>query len=193
MGIMTALDTRKPASDLLERMMAVAVKDKPTVTTKGKVLGRLTDGVTVRPLPTHADVRGSVMELIDDRWGYPDPIGSAYVCTIRPGVVKGWSIHLGHQDRYALIAGEMEVVLFDPRPDSPTFNEVCRIVMSDQHRCLVNIPINIWHADHNIGTEDVIFLNFPTEPYNYEDSDKYRLPIDTDLIPHSFGSKATGW
>jgi dTDP-4-dehydrorhamnose 3,5-epimerase len=35
-------------------------------------------------------------------------------------------------------------------------------------------------------------VNFPTIPYDHADPDKYRLPIDTTLIPFSFGS-AHGW
>ena len=88
--------------------------------------------------------------------------------------------------------GVMELVLFDPRPDSPTCGEVCRIVLSEQNRCLVNVPRNVWHADHNIGTTDAVVVNFPTIAYDHANPDKYRLPLDTDLIPHSFGD-AKGW
>ena len=58
--------------------------------------------------------------------------------------------------------GVMELVLFDPRPESPTCGEVCRIVLSEHNRCLVNVPRNVWHADHNIGATDVVVVNFPT-------------------------------
>jgi dTDP-4-dehydrorhamnose 3,5-epimerase len=56
----------------------------------------------------------------------------------------------------------------------------------------VNIPRFVWHADRNIGTSDVIVINFPTMQYDHAKPDKYRLPIDTDLIPHDFGP-AKGW
>jgi dTDP-4-dehydrorhamnose 3,5-epimerase len=112
--------------------------------------------------------------------------------TIRPGCAKGWNLHRENEDRYAIIKGEMELVLFDPRSDSPTCGEVCRIVMSEYHRCLVNVPRNVWHADHNIGTTDVVVINFPTAPYDHANPDKYRLPLDTKLIPHSFNG-AVGW
>jgi dTDP-4-dehydrorhamnose 3,5-epimerase len=107
-------------------------------------------------------------------------------------VVKGWSLHREHEDRYTIIAGEMDLVLFDPRPDSPTCGEVCRITLSERQRCLVNIPTFVWHADHNIGVTDVVFVNFPTRPYEHASPDKYRLPIGTPLIPYSFGPNARG-
>lgn len=173
-------------------MLAAARRDQQMATPEGEPVRRLTEGVRIRPLPMHIDERGSVCEIFDPRWGWhPDPMVFAYVFTIRPGVVKGWNLHRDHEDRYALVQGDMELVLYDPRPDSSTAGEVCRIALSGQQRCLVNVPRNVWHADHNIGTTDVLVVNFPTIQYDHASPDKYRLPLDTDLIPHSFGN-ATG-
>jgi dTDP-4-dehydrorhamnose 3,5-epimerase len=178
---------------LLDQTLAVATRDRQMVTPTGERIGRLTHGVTVRPLKTIADARGSIVELYDPRWGHhPDPMVFAYTFSIRPGVVKGWNLHREHEDRYALLQGVMELVLYDPRPESPTCGDVCRLVLSEHQRALVNVPRNVWHADHNIGSSDVVVINFPTAAYDHANPDKYRLPIGTDLIPHSFGD-ATGW
>jgi dTDP-4-dehydrorhamnose 3,5-epimerase len=180
-------------TSLLATTLEAAVRDSHQANPDGTLTRRLTAGVQVRPLPSHADARGTVCELFDPRWNWhPDPIVFSYFFTIRPGVVKGWNLHREHEDRYALIAGEMELVLFDPRPESPTHGEVCKITLSDRQRCIVNVPRNVWHADHNIGTTDVIVVNYPTMAYDHRNPDKYRLPLHTPLIPYSFGN-ATGW
>ena len=184
---------RMPDRSLLDRTLAAAKRDQQMVTSDGEPVRRLLHGVTVRPIATHVDARGSVAELFDPRWGWSsDPLVFAYMFTIRPGMMKGWNLHREHEDRYALIAGDLEVVLFDPRPDSPTCGEVCRIVMSDKARCIVNIPVNVWHADRNVGAVDALVVNFPTKAYDHEHPDKYRLPIDTDLIPFRFAD-SKGW
>ena len=59
-------------------------------------------------------------------------------------------------------------------------------------RRLVNVPENVWHADHNIGSTDALVVNFPTIQYDHNSPDKYRLPIDTPLIPHDFGGAKGG-
>ncbi|MEI8366558.1 MAG: dTDP-4-dehydrorhamnose 3,5-epimerase family protein [Parachlamydiaceae bacterium] len=178
---------------LLDTMLSAAVCDKATVTPEGTSLRRLTHGVTLRKLVTHTDERGTVTELFDPRWGFhSDPLIFVYTFTIRPKVVKGWSLHRRHEDRYAILQGEMELVLFDPRPESPTYREVCRIVLSERDRCIINVPINVWHADHNIGDRDVLVVNFPTIQYDHNAPDKWRLPIDTPLIPYKFPSSVTG-
>lgn len=121
-------------------------------TPEGTPVRRLTEGVRIRPLPIHTDSRGSVCELFDIRWDWHDePLVFAYMFTIRPGVVKGWNLHKEHEDRYALVQGEMDLVLFDPRPESGTYGQTCRLTLTASQRCIVNVPRNVWHADHNIG------------------------------------------
>jgi dTDP-4-dehydrorhamnose 3,5-epimerase len=181
------------ARSILDLTLAAATRDRQLATPEGQSVGRLTDGVRIKPLTTHADARGSVIEMFDPRWNWhTDPIVFAYACTIRPGTVKGWNLHRQHEDRYAVLLGEMELVLFDPRPESPTCGEVCRIIVSENNRSLILVPRNVWHADQNIGATDVLLVNFPTLAYDHANPDKYRLPLDTDLIPHSFGN-AKGW
>ncbi len=180
-------------TDLLETTLAAAKRDAAMVSSAGVPKQSLTEGVVFRPSPTHADARGSVFELFDLRWNWhPDPLVFAYTFTIRPGFVKGWNLHKEHEDRYCVLLGEMELVLFDPRPESTTCGQVCRIVLSERNRGIVNVPRNVWHADHNIGTSDVVVVNFPTMAYDHGNPDKYRLPIDSDLIPYRFPG-ARGW
>ena len=185
--------TRNTTQSILDVTMAAAVRDRQMAAPDGSRMGRLIDGMRIKPLTTHADARGSITELYDPRWNWHEaPLVFAYTFSIRPGFVKGWNLHREHEDRYTVLQGEMEIVLFDPRPESPTCGDVCRVVMSEHHRSLVNIPRYVWHADHNIGTKDVVAVNFPTSPYEHANPDKYRLPLDTDLIPYSFGD-AKGW
>lgn len=168
-------------------------KDPPLVTSKGEPLVRLPAGVNFRPAITHLDARGSVCELFDPRWQWhADPLVFVYMFTLRPGMVKGWGLHKKHDDRYFVLAGEMEIVFYDARPGSPTVNQVSSFVLSQYNRGLLNIPAGIWHANRNLGEKDVICVNFPTQPYQHDDPDKYRLPLDTDQIPYKF-ENLSGW
>ena len=192
---MTIKNTSEAArsGSILERTLAAATRDRSTVTPTGEPLRRLTEGVKIREARTLSDERGSVVEIFDQRWGWhAASVASLHCFTIRPGYVKGWGLHESHEDRYFVLAGEMELVLFDPRPNSTTYGQICKIFMSGGNRCLVNIPSCVWHADHNIGTTDVVVIDMPTVPYDHANPDKYRLPIDTPLIPYSFGA-ARGW
>jgi dTDP-4-dehydrorhamnose 3,5-epimerase len=169
------------------------VPDRQTVTPDGEPVDELVHGMSVRDVVTHTDDRGTVFELFDLRWEWhPDPVVFSYVFTIRPGVVKGWGLHRRHEDRYALLFGELELVLYDAREDSPTHGLVSKVMLSEHRRRVVNIPAGVWHADRNIGARDAVVVNFPTIPYDHAAPDKERLPLDTPLIPYSFAA-GRGW
>ena len=55
---------------LLEKTLGAAVRDRQTVSADGKNVGGLIDGMSFREIPTHADVRGSIVEIFDQRWNW---------------------------------------------------------------------------------------------------------------------------
>lgn len=173
--------------------MSQIKKDDQTVTPEGKELKKLPDGVKFKEIPTHVDDRGSVVEMFDERWDWPvDPLVFAYCYTVRPGKIKGWGMHKKHEDRYFILFGELEVVLYDARPKSSTRGLVAKIYLTEKNRRLMNIPPGIWHASHNIGDRDAMVVNFPTIGYRHDSPDKYRLPVNTKKIPYSFDTPR-GW
>jgi dTDP-4-dehydrorhamnose 3,5-epimerase len=159
----------------------------------GAELARLPEGVYFRDCVTHVDDRGSLFEGYDSRWDWhPEPLVYSYFVTIRPGVIKGWALHRLHSDRYFIIQGEMEVLLYDDRPDSPTRGVFAKVYLTHLRRRLMTIPPGVWHADHNVGQSDVLLANYPTQPYDHKNPDKYRLPLNNDLIPYKFDNPK-GW
>jgi len=174
-------------------MPAEPIPDRATVNAAGESLAPLPEGVTFRRAVTQLDDRGSVCEMYDPRWQWhPEPLVFVYMFTLRPGKVKGWGLHKLHEDRYFVLLGEMQVVMYDVRPDSRTHGQISRIVLSQYDRGLLNIPAGIWHANKNIGSKDAVVVNFPTRPYDHEHPDKYRLPLDTNEIPYKFEG-VSGW
>ena len=104
------------APSLLDVTLASASRDRQLATPEGLRVARLTDGVHIKPLTTHVDARGSIVELFDPRWGWhPDPLVFAYTFTIRPGIVKGWNLHREHEDRYASTSWRMTAPFRAPK------------------------------------------------------------------------------
>lgn len=162
--------------------------DVQTVDGSGRRIHGVIDGVEVKPIRPHVDQRGSLVELInfeDPFWR--EPIVYSYSLTIKPGRIKGWGMHLRQVDRHALHTGELRLVLFDARTDSPTHGAIQVVCLSDEAKGLVRIPAGVWHAAQNIGDTLVHVTNFPTIAYNRNDPDKQLLPLDTDEIPFEFG------
>ena len=162
-----------------------ASKDAATVTAEGTSLQELIDGVQINRRPTLADERGTVCEIYDLRWGLTDePLVYAYHVTIRPGQIKGWVLHRIQTDRLFVYDGVARIVLYDARADSASFGRVNVFYFGSHDRALVFIPPGVYHALQNVGDRDAAFVNLPTEPYQHDDPDKYRLPLDNDVIPY---------
>ncbi|HZQ05051.1 MAG TPA: dTDP-4-dehydrorhamnose 3,5-epimerase family protein [Anaerolineae bacterium] len=174
--------------------MQTNLKREPqSVTAEGKSIAPLIDGVRVRYAVTLPDERGTVCEMYNPAWNFSDePLVYVYQVTIRPGRVKGWAKHLEQDDRLFISQGTLRIALYDDRPDSPTYKMLNVIHLSELNRGLIHIPRGVFHAVQNIGHTDALFVNMPTKAYNHNDPDKYRLPLDNDIIPFRFDN-LLGW
>ena len=162
-------------------------RDVQTVTPAGKPVQEVLEGVRIRPAVTHLDERGSICEMYSPEWGFTEePLVYVYQTTIRPGRVKGWVLHLEQDDRLFFSRGDVKIVLYDARRDSPTFGGLNVHCFGESSRALLRIPRGVYHAIQNVGLTDAVFVNMPTRAYRHEEPDKYRLPLDTDEIPYRF-------
>jgi len=152
------------------------------------------DGVVLNPTTTIGDDRGVILELIDLSQPYwSDGAPYVYMGTCRPHRAKGWGMHQTHTDRYMVLSGEMVLVLYDGREESATFGVVQEFFLTRDGLNQLTIPAGVWHAHLNPTDADLIFANAPTKPYNHADPDKWRLPIDNDMIPYKFKAELLGW
>ena len=186
--------TTETNRNLLELTLEAASRDVETSKIGGVPLApKFLDGMSFRPSTAIHDERGHLTEIFDSRWdGSREAYPQSYISVVMPGVVKGWALHKTHDDRYFIVSGKLLVVTFDPRPESSTYGQINKTILSADKPGLFKIPMFVWHADWNIGTENAVLINLPSVPYNHENPDKYRLPLDTDLIPFTFEG-ATGW
>jgi dTDP-4-dehydrorhamnose 3,5-epimerase len=168
-------------------------KDSVTTMEDGRPIRHLIDGVIIQPAETLADERGTLCQISALALAaHPAPLVYVYQFTIRPGMIKGWHVHYLHDDRIFLSQGSVKVVLFDNRPESPTYRMVNEIYRTEHQRTLMVIPANVYHAHQNVGSTEALFISMPTRPYNHNDPDVYRLPLDTEEIPYSF-ERRIGW
>lgn len=147
------------------------------------------DGVLVKILKVIPDERGRLMEILraDDKAF--EKFGQVYMTTAYPGVVKGWHYHKKQADNMAVVRGMMKIVLYDGREQSPTFGEVNEIFAGNHNPVLVHIPPLVCHGFKCISEEEAIVVNVPTEMYNYETPDEFRLPAHGGEVPYDWTRK----
>jgi dTDP-4-dehydrorhamnose 3,5-epimerase len=144
------------------------------------------EGVTVSSLIPHADSRGSLCELLTTRDGPIEPIVHVYQVTALSGSIRAWVYHRRQDDRLAFVNGYFRVVLYDIRPNSPTFNLLNVFILGCEQPSLLRIPSLVIHGVQNIGDSTSTFLNMPTKAYDPHLPDKCRLPACDPRIPFSF-------
>ena len=144
------------------------------------------EGVKLKPLRVIPDERGRLMEIL--RSDDPDfkKFGQAYMTTNYPGVVKAWHYHKHQIDSVACVKGMVKVALYDNRRDSPTYREVNEFFLGEHNPALLIIPNGVYHGWKCISEGESIVVNLPTELYDYQKPDEYRLPYDTDEIPYDW-------
>ena len=143
-------------------------------------------GVKINKLKVIPDERGRLVELLrcdDDLF---QKFGQVYLTTTYPGVVKAWHLHTRQTDNIVCVRGMIKLVLFDPREDSPTLGEVEQIYLGVHNPLLVQVPPDVYHGWKCISQEEAYMVNCPTEPYDREHPDEYRLPPDTPQIDYDW-------
>ena len=146
-------------------------------------------GTTARTLSLIPDERGYLMEMLRSDWEEFERFGQTYITAVYPGVVKGWHYHKIQTDHFVCVHGMAKVVLYDSRPESPTHGEINEFFMGHLNPILLKIPPGVMHGFKGIGEEMALIVNVPTELYNYDEPDEYRLPADTDEIPYDWSRK----
>ena len=147
------------------------------------------EGVVVKKLRLIPDERGRLMEILRSDDELFIKFGQVYVTTAYPRVVKGWHYHKKQVDNMAVVRGMMKVVLYDNREDSPTFREVNEFFIGEHNPLLIKIPPLVMHGFKCISEQEAIAINCPTEVYNYDNPDEFRVdPHDND-IPYDWSLK----
>ena len=147
------------------------------------------EGVKLKDLKVIPDERGRLMEILRADDELFQKFGQVYMTTAYPGVVKAWHYHKLQTDNMAVIKGMMKIALYDARKDSPTYSEVNEFFLGEHNFKLIQIPKMIYHGFKCISQEEAIVINIPTQPYNREHPDEYRVDPYENNIPYDWRLK----
>ncbi len=147
------------------------------------------EGVKLKDLKVIPDERGRLMEILRADDELFKKFGQVYMTTAYPGVVKAWHYHKLQTDNMTIIKGMMKIVLYDARKDSPTHGEVNEFFLGEHNPKLLQIPKLVYPGCKCISQEEAVVINIPTETYNYEAPDEYRLDPHRNEIPYDWRLK----
>jgi len=146
-------------------------------------------GVTTKQLRVIPDERGYLMEMLRCDDEVFTKFGQVYLSVVYPNVIKGWHYHKKQTDIFIPVKGMIKLVLYDQRPDSPTFGEINELFIGERNPLLVRIPAQVLHGFKGISLEPAYVINVPDETYCYAEPDEFRLAPHDPSIPYDWSRK----
>lgn len=143
-------------------------------------------GVVIRQLDTQTDSRGSLTVLATTAGDSGFQAPHVYLVHAAPKSIRAWVYHRVQSDCLAYTNGVFRVVLYDLRPESPTYLKLNVLEAGASNKIQLTIPPFVVHGVQNRGSEDAFFVNMPNRAYDPADPDKLRLPRNDPRIPYAF-------
>ena len=152
-------------------------------------------GVKFKLLKSWPDDRGFFREIVrgtDDLFA-GEKFGQWSHSKMTKDVVKAWHYHHLQVDFWYVPLGQVETVLFDNRPTSPTYQTKLVIKMgdasidADTFEVCVKIPQGVLHGCKVLTPEAHLFY-ITSEIYN--PNDEGRFPYNSEVVGHNWGIDA---
>jgi len=151
------------------------------------VTGDHIDGVIIKKLNKIPDERGCVFHMLKKEDPEFSDFGEIYFSTIYPKAIKGWHIHEKMELNYAVITGNIKLVLFDDRNDSKTKGNLMEIFMGEKNYVLVKVPKMVWNGFKGVGIEESIVANCSN--ISHDPNEIRRLDPFSKEIPYDWKLK----
>lgn len=162
---------------------------------EGASVSSMIHGVVIKDLKTHRDPRGFFREVVraTDALFEEGVFGQWSHSKMIRDVVKAWHYHHVQTDWWYCPIGLIETVLFDNRPESPTYKMKMVIPMGDslEHseagEVCVRIPPGVLHGCKVLSSQAHLFY---ITSVTYDPNEEGRIPYNSPLVGHDWGDNA---
>lgn len=141
-------------------------------------------GVDIFPLLRIQDERGFVMRMLRADDPHFREFGEIYFSVIYPGIIKGWHLHSRMVINYAVVQGNIKLVLYDQRESSPTYRRLQEIFFGQINYQLVRVPPGVVNGFTAVGGEQAIVANCSSIPH--DPAEITRIDPFTSSIPYDW-------
>lgn len=153
------------------------------------------EGVVIKELKSYPDPRGFFREVVrvTDPFFGQGSFGQWSHSKMARDVVKAWHYHHVQTDWWYCPIGTIQTVLYDNRPESPTYRTKMVIEMGDSsangsaREVCVKIPPGVLHGCKVLSDSAHLFY-ITSETYN--PNDEGRFPFNASFVGHDWGNNA---
>jgi dTDP-4-dehydrorhamnose 3,5-epimerase len=116
-------------------------------------------GVIITPLKKIINLKGDVFHGMKKSDSGYSGFGEAYFSTINYNDIKPWKKHKKMTLNFIVPVGEIQVVIYDDRENSPTKGKFNNFVISINDYNRITIPPDVWVAFRGLSKELNLLLN----------------------------------
>jgi dTDP-4-dehydrorhamnose 3,5-epimerase len=140
------------------------------------------DGLLLTPLRQIPDERGRVLHMLRATDPHFSGFGEIYFSVVNRGAVKAWKRHRRMTLNLACPQGEVRLVIYDDRAESPSRGALQEVTLGPRNYQLATIPPLLWTGFQGLAEEPSIVANCASIPHDPTESD--RLDPRDDSIPY---------
>jgi len=143
------------------------------------------EGVIIVPLKQIADERGTVLHMLRADSPVFDRFGEVYFSEVNYQMVKAWKRHQRMTQNFAVPTGNIKLVIYDDRNDSPTRGNIEQLIIGrPDNYVLVRIPPGLWYGFQGLNEQPSLIANCADMPHDPEESEQ--KPTDDPSIPFTW-------
>lgn len=128
------------------------------------------------------DDRGAVYHFLKSNDPSFKGFGEAYYSRINHGVVKGWKLQTKTHQHFCVPFGEIKIVIYDNRIDSPSRGSINKIILNDNvNYQLLSLPPGLWYSFKCISEDFALLANIIDHLHDLSQCEN--LALTSDKIP----------
>jgi dTDP-4-dehydrorhamnose 3,5-epimerase len=144
---------------------------------------KMINGVKIKKIILNTDERGDFREILRVNEGLVDRIQQVSIGRTLPGIIKAFHWHKNQEDVFYVSRGNIQLVLYDPRENSPTRGLIQEILLGESHEPqAVLIPRRVLHGYQTIGIKEAEVVYIMNNTYDPLNPDEERVAHDNPSI-----------
>lgn len=137
------------------------------------------------PLKQIKDERGAVYHYLKSTDESFKGFGEVYYSKINPQVIKGWKLHHRLHQNFCVPFGDVKIVVFDYRENSPSKGEFEEILLNDaDNYYLLSMPPGLWYSFKCTSENFALLANVIDQEHDPLESTT--LPLQNITIPYEW-------
>jgi dTDP-4-dehydrorhamnose 3,5-epimerase len=137
------------------------------------------------PLKQIKDERGAVYHYLKSTDESFKGFGEVYYSKINPQVIKGWKLHYRLHQNFCVPFGDVKIVVFDCRENSPSKGEFEEIILNDtDNYYLLSMPPGLWYSFKCTSESFALLANVIDQEHDPLESTT--LPLQNSTIPYDW-------